>query len=119
MTNIIENLLVSSYNEKVRNVRRIRNMEKNNSLPLTSKVTSKGQITIPKEVRDNLGIKEGDVVGFYSYDDFYLFGDIEKLMNREMDNLAKSVGFDSAHDLCNWIKTEVGPEVIREYKKNK
>lgn len=29
-----------------------------------AKVTSKGQITVPKVVRDALGIKEGDVVAF-------------------------------------------------------
>jgi len=31
---------------------------------LAAKVTSKGQITIPKEVRDALGIAEGDQVVF-------------------------------------------------------
>jgi antitoxin PrlF len=30
----------------------------------TSAVTSKGQITIPKEIRDQLGLKPGDRVGF-------------------------------------------------------
>jgi AbrB family looped-hinge helix DNA binding protein len=31
---------------------------------LAAKVTSKGQITIPKEVRDRLGIAEGDQIVF-------------------------------------------------------
>lgn len=31
---------------------------------LTSKVTSKGQITIPKEVREQLGIHPGENLGF-------------------------------------------------------
>ncbi len=30
----------------------------------TAKVTSKGQITIPKQVRDRLGLRSGDKVGF-------------------------------------------------------
>ena len=30
----------------------------------TAKVTSKGQITIPKPVRDRLGLRSGDKVGF-------------------------------------------------------
>ncbi|HEV1284631.1 MAG TPA: AbrB/MazE/SpoVT family DNA-binding domain-containing protein [Bryobacteraceae bacterium] len=30
----------------------------------TSAVTSKGQVTIPKEIRDQLGLKPGDRVGF-------------------------------------------------------
>lgn len=33
-------------------------------MDLAAKVTSKGQITIPKHVRDALGIKEGDQVVF-------------------------------------------------------
>lgn len=33
-------------------------------MDLAAKVTSKGQITIPKEVRDALGIAEGDHVVF-------------------------------------------------------
>lgn len=31
---------------------------------LTAKVTSKGQVTIPKEVRDKLGIQPGESLGF-------------------------------------------------------
>ena len=33
-------------------------------MDLAAKVTSKGQITIPKEVRDALGVAEGDQVVF-------------------------------------------------------
>lgn len=33
-------------------------------MDIAAKVTSKGQITIPKEVRDALGISEGDQVVF-------------------------------------------------------
>ena len=33
-------------------------------MDLAAKVTSKGQITIPKEVRDALGINEGDQIVF-------------------------------------------------------
>ena len=32
---------------------------------LTAKVTSKGQVTIPKEVRDKLGISQGEELQFY------------------------------------------------------
>lgn len=119
MTNVIENLLINSYNEKVRNVRKVRNMNSNKNFPLSAKLTSKGQITIPKEVREKLGIKEGDTVGFYSCDGLYLFGDIGSLIEKELDDTAKMIGFDSSHDMCNWIKTEVRPETIREYNKKR
>jgi antitoxin PrlF len=33
-------------------------------MDVTAKVTSKGQVTVPKAVRDALGIKEGDEVTF-------------------------------------------------------
>ncbi|MBI5520668.1 MAG: AbrB/MazE/SpoVT family DNA-binding domain-containing protein [Desulfovibrio sp.] len=40
---------------------------------LTAKVTSKGQITIPKEVRDKLGIQPGEKIGFERKGDvFYI-----------------------------------------------
>ena len=35
----------------------------------TSRVTSKGQTTIPKEIREQLGIKTGDRVAFLLRDD--------------------------------------------------
>jgi len=31
----------------------------------SAKVTMKGQITVPKEVREKLGIRDGDVVFFF------------------------------------------------------
>lgn len=36
------------------------------------KVTSKGQVTIPKEVRDKLGIMPGDEVGFREEGDAFI-----------------------------------------------
>ena len=40
-------------------------MVKNNDLLSSAKLTSKGQITIPKIVRETLNIVEGDSVVFY------------------------------------------------------
>jgi antitoxin PrlF len=36
-----------------------------------AKVTSKGQITLPKEIRDQLGLEPGDEVDFYVEDGKY------------------------------------------------
>jgi antitoxin PrlF len=30
------------------------------AMPMTSKITSKGQTTLPKEIRDKLGVRSGD-----------------------------------------------------------
>ena len=40
-------------------------MDKDNELLATAKITSKGQITIPKIVRNTLELEEGDSVLFY------------------------------------------------------
>lgn len=40
-------------------------MKENNELLASAKLTSKGQITIPKIVREILNIEEGDSVIFY------------------------------------------------------
>jgi AbrB family looped-hinge helix DNA binding protein len=35
---------------------------------ITAKVTSKGQVTIPKEIREKLGVRPGEAVGFEEKD---------------------------------------------------
>ena len=40
-------------------------MKNNNELLDTAKLTSKGQITIPKQIRDLLTLEQGDSVVFY------------------------------------------------------
>ena len=40
-------------------------MKNNNELLASAKLTSKGQITIPKNVRECLNLDEGDMVLFY------------------------------------------------------
>ena len=35
-------------------------------MPLSSLVSSDGQVKLPQEVRDELGLKEGDRVAFYT-----------------------------------------------------
>ena len=32
------------------------------AMPMTSKITSKGQTTLPKEIRDKLGVHSGDTL---------------------------------------------------------
>jgi AbrB family looped-hinge helix DNA binding protein len=39
---------------------------------LMAKVTSKGQITIPKQVRDKLGVQPGEGIGFEEKDGIFI-----------------------------------------------
>ena len=36
---------------------------------ITAKITSKGQVTIPKAIRELLGLREGEELGFQPHDD--------------------------------------------------
>ena len=49
-----------------------------------AKVTSKGQITLPKPVREKLGLKNGSLVSFDPYEDFYI---LKPLLNDPLDEL--------------------------------
>ena len=42
----------------------VRNMEKNIPVGRLARVTSKGQITVPKAVRDALGLRQGDLLSW-------------------------------------------------------
>lgn len=46
---------------------------------IVARVTSKGQITIPKKVRDRLGVHPGEAVGFEEKDDLVV---IRKMVTR-------------------------------------
>ncbi len=50
----------------------IEGKEKRESKMSTTTMTSKGQITLPKEVRDELGLKQGDKVEFKKIDGNYI-----------------------------------------------
>jgi len=49
---------------------------------MTVTVTSKGQVTVPKQVRDRLGIKPGSKVDFEVADGPFCIGLVSALSNR-------------------------------------
>ena len=53
----------------------------------TAKITSKGQITVPKEIRRTLGVKEGDRVVFEQSGDEIVVRPV-----RKKSNFAKYMG---------------------------
>ena len=71
------------------------------------RVMSKGQVTIPKKVREVLGIDEGDRVTFI------VEGNNVKVINstvyaleqfqKQMKGKAKKVGFATEEEIADWI----------------
>ncbi len=52
-----------------------------------SRVQKKGQVTIPVEMRDKLGLKEGDLVAFVETDEGILISRQEVLAMRALDRI--------------------------------
>ena len=46
---------------------------------ISSKVTSKGQVTVPKRVRESLGISEGDSIAYEVHEDNAVIRKIPKI----------------------------------------
>ena len=55
----------------------------------TATVTSKGQITIPKSVRDELGLRVGDRVAFRTLEDGQVVVEPETLDLRDLKGILK------------------------------
>lgn len=72
-----------------------------------AKVMAKGQVTIPKKIREILGIESGDRVSFV------VTGNEVKIVNsavyammqlqKQMKNSGKNVGLLSDEDVAEWI----------------
>lgn len=76
---------------------------------ITAKITSKGQVTIPKEIREKLGVHPGDDVGFEEKDNLLIIskvvtkspfdkwvGKLKHLEGRRSDDLVrKARGHDN------------------------
>ena len=77
-----------------------------------ARVTSKGQITIPRDIRDKMNIKRGDKIVFFEDNGKCFFQnsasiaikaleDIQKIMERE----AEKAGFNNPDDVEKYIKS--------------
>ncbi|MFM7172650.1 MAG: AbrB/MazE/SpoVT family DNA-binding domain-containing protein [Caldilinea sp.] len=56
-----------------------------------SRVQKKGQVTIPAEMRDKLGLKEGDLVAFIETDDGILISPQEMLAMHALDRIGAAL----------------------------
>ncbi|MBW7885466.1 MAG: AbrB/MazE/SpoVT family DNA-binding domain-containing protein [Caldilineaceae bacterium] len=56
-----------------------------------SRVQKKGQVTIPAEMREKLGLKEGDLVAFIETEDGILISPQEVLALRALDRIGAAL----------------------------
>lgn len=80
----------------------------------SAKVTAKGQVTIPKSIRELLEIKEGSKILFIQKGNDVIIKNsamiaLENIQN-EFDGEAKRLGLETEDDVV---------EMIKEYRKNK
>ena len=82
-----------------------------------AKITSKGQITIPIQIRKSLGVKEGDKVVFINEGNKIIVENSTRLALREAQEafagLAEELGLKTEEDVINLCKE------IRKEKWNK
>ncbi len=71
---------------------------------LTSTISSKGQITVPVEVRRRLGLKEGDQVEFAFEDGTAVFRPVRTGENPFFKWVGAAPAFESALDAVAWVR---------------
>jgi len=73
-----------------------------------AKLTSKGQITIPRDVREKLNLKTGDKVLFFEENDKYFLQNSNSIVlsdfQKSMTGAAKEAGFNNPDEVMNFIK---------------
>lgn len=81
-------------------------------MTVTAKITSKGQITLPKKVRDLLHLKEGGVVVFEQEDDRIVIKPAQSLMDYKgyLRGRVKPADADTVRDAA---RTYVGKKAGR------
>ena len=73
-----------------------------------AKVTSKGQITIPRDVREKMKLKTGDKILFFEENGKYFLQNSNSIVladfQKAMEGAAKEAGFNSPEDVTKYIK---------------
>ena len=79
---------------------------------LTAKITSKGQITLPKEVRKLLNVQEGNVIVFEKENDKIVIKPAKTL--RDFKGLLKNIKTEeNFEDIRKKVKKSMGKRVIQ------
>jgi len=73
-----------------------------------AKITSKGQITIPRNIREKMNLKKGDKLVFYEENDKFFIQNSNSIVLSEfqkaMEGASKEAGFENPDDVLNYIK---------------
>jgi AbrB family looped-hinge helix DNA binding protein len=88
-----------------------------NSKEEFTRVSSKGQIVIPKDIRDNLNIQEGDLLAAVSEENFIILKKIDPKITEEEKILLKRIKEAwGSIDRGDYTEME-GSELLKEMKK--
>ena len=73
-----------------------------------AKVTSKGQITIPRDIRNRMNLKTGDKILFFEENGKYFIQNSNSIIlsdfQKAMEGAATEAGFNSPEDVDKYIK---------------
>jgi len=73
-----------------------------------ARITAKGQITIPIEIRKSLGVKKGDKVVFIKGDNGIMLANANEIawenIQKAMEGEAEKAGFNSEEDVVQFCK---------------
>jgi AbrB family looped-hinge helix DNA binding protein len=73
-----------------------------------AKVTSKGQITIPQDIRQKMDLKKGDKIIFFEENGKYYLQNSNsvalKVIQKEMEGEAEKAEFKNPDDVVKYIK---------------
>ncbi|MCL2721820.1 MAG: AbrB/MazE/SpoVT family DNA-binding domain-containing protein [Treponema sp.] len=73
-----------------------------------ARVTSKGQITIPRDIREKMNIKKGDKILFFEDNGKYFLQNSNLIalsdFQKAMKGTAKEAGFKNPDDVMKYIK---------------
>ena len=73
-----------------------------------AKLTSKGQITIPRDIREKMNLKTGDKILFFEENGKFFMQNSNSIVlsdfQKAMKGAAKEAGFNNPDDVTNYIK---------------
>jgi len=73
-----------------------------------AKITSKGQITIPRDIREKMNLKTGDKILFLEENGKFFMQNSNSIVlsdfQKAMKGAAKEAGFSNPDDVTNYIK---------------